>query len=334
MSGVSFPLLTHNRAAEAEQAYQDILHGRAGSLFVTLDVRFSSRSGRGDRLIPVRSVSIDPYRSCNDKELRIATIADNRWYLIEVGGKTLEPESVSKPPFLKVQSGEQLIQGSAGCNHFTGSWLFADNEFVFSRIAATRMACPVGMEVEDAFLQALDNTRRYTIRGDILSLRDRRGKVLARLRYSRQLTDLDYSYLSPDQKETGEGIPADEGVPESHRVEAEGAVPASVRLPLPVEAGKEKIQPKSSKSKKKHTGRHKITVLKAKRKVAVRATAPADIRPRAAKKAAPAPKTAVPTAVNKRQKRKVEVPSVPEKREKVEKRTEQKAEKKPPVDNA
>ncbi|CAK8721994.1 hypothetical protein KKHLCK_11250 [Candidatus Electrothrix laxa] len=277
LSGVSFPLFTpQNRAAEAEQAYRNILHGRAESLFVTLDVRFSSRSGRGERLIPVRSVSIDPYRSCDGKDRRIATITDNRWYLTEVDGEPLEPESVSKPPFLKVQSDEQLIQGSAGCNNFTGSWFFADNDFVFRRIAATRMACPVGMEVEYAFLQALDNTQRYTIKGDVLSLRDRRGKVLARLRHSRQLTDLDFVLL-PEQTETEEGDLADDiGVRESHRVEVEGAVPASIKGPT-MESGKEEVQSKPSGSGKDHMEDHKITVLRDKKKIIVRAAAQAGI---------------------------------------------------------
>jgi heat shock protein HslJ len=310
LSGVSFPLLNKSRAAEAEQAYRDILHGRPESLLVTLDVRLSSRSGRGDRLIPVRSVNIDLYRSCNGKERRIATITDNRWYLIEVGGKTPERESLSKPPFLKVQSGEQLIQGFAGCNNFTGSWLFTDNEFVFSRIAATRMACTVGMELEDDFLQALDNTRRYTIRGDILSLHDRRGKVLARLRYSRQLTDLDFT-LSPAQEGTGEGSLADESVPESHRVEAEGAVPASVAIPSVEEASREKIQPKPSSSRKVHTGGHKIRVLKANKKIAVSAAAQPDILLGTAKHVSSAPKASVPTAVNERQDGKAEKQQAP-----------------------
>ncbi len=325
LSGVSFPLLNKNRAAEAEQAYQGILHGRSESLFVTLDVRFSSRSGRGDRLIPMRSVSLDPYRSCKGKERQIATIADNRWCLLEVDGKTPEQESLSKPPFLKVQSGEQLIQGVAGCNNFTGSWLFTDNNFIFSRIASTRMACPVGMEMEYAFLQALDHTRRYTIKGDILSLRDRRGKVLARLRHSRQLTDLDFT-LSPTQEERGEGILPDEnGIPESHSVEVEGLVPASVAVP-PVEVIEEKIQRTTSPS------RHKIKVLRAKKKVAVRPTAQTDILPDVAKKVVPVPgpKMPVPTAVNERPEEKAAPSSVPEKRETV---TEQAVEKKEPVDN-
>ncbi|MDU9049914.1 MAG: META domain-containing protein [Candidatus Electrothrix sp. Rat3] len=328
LSGVSFPLLNQGRVAAAEQAYQDILHGRSESLLVTLDVRLSSRSGRGDRLIPVRSVHIDPYRSCKGKERRIATIADNRWYLIEVGGKMLEPETVSKSPFIKVQSGEQLIQGSAGCNNFTGSWLFANNEFVFSRIAATRMACPVGMEMEDAFLQALDNTRRYTIKGDTLRLHDQRGKVLARLRHSRQLTDLDFT-LSSEQEEPNKDNLSDEiGVPENHSVEVEGVVPDSVAVPV-IEASEKKNRSKASNSGNGNTNGRKITILKAKRKVAVRTTAPTDIFPGGVKEATPAPKTSVPIAVTERQEGKTEVPSAPEKREKS---TEQEVEKKAPAD--
>ncbi|MCI5168415.1 MAG: META domain-containing protein, partial [Candidatus Electrothrix sp. GM3_4] len=336
LSGVSFPLLNKGRTAEAEQAYQDIMHGRAESLFVTLDVRLSSRIGRGDRLIPVRSVHIDPYRSCSGKDRRVATIADNRWYLLEVGGKTLEPESLSKPPFLKVQSGDQLIQGFAGCNNFTGSWLFIDNEFVFSRIAATRMACPVGMELEEDFFQAIDSARKYTIRDDILSLHDRRGKVLARLRHSRQLTDLDF-ILSPEQVEIGEDIFPDEfEIPESHSVEVEGAVPASIAVPL-VDVREKKIRRKSPNIRKNYTSGHKITVLKAKKKVAVRATARTDRRA-VVKEVVPSSKSSVPPAVNKRQEEKANAPSpspslspsVPEKRETI---TEQATEKKASVDN-
>jgi heat shock protein HslJ len=192
LSGVSFPLVSKGGLAEVEQAYQDIIHGRSESLFVHLDVRLSSRAGRGDRLVSLRSAGIDLYSSCRGRQRDISTIVNNRWSLTEVDGKKIEPESVTKLPFLKVQSGEGLIQGFAGCNNFTGSWLFAYNDFVFNRIAATRMACPVGMEVEDAFLQALDNTRRYSIKGDVLNLHDRKGRVLARLRYSRQLIDLDF----------------------------------------------------------------------------------------------------------------------------------------------
>ncbi len=192
LSGVSFPLVNKGGLAKVEQAYQNILHGRSESLFVRMDVHLSSRSGRGDRLVSLHSTGIDPYSSCGGRQRDIPTIVNNRWYLTEVDGEKIAPESVTRLPFLKVQGGERLIQGFAGCNNFTGTWFFAYNSFAFNRIAATRMACPVGMEVEDAFLQALDNTRKYTIKDNMLNLHDRKGRVLARLRHSRKLTDLDF----------------------------------------------------------------------------------------------------------------------------------------------
>ncbi|WP_339135173.1 MAG: META domain-containing protein [Candidatus Electrothrix sp. GW3-4] len=303
LSGARFPLVTRGRAAEVEQAYQDILHGRAESLFVTLDIRLSSQAGRGDRLIAVRSVHIDPYHFCKGKGRRIATILNNRWYLTEIGGESLEPESVSKPPFLKVQGGEQLIQGFAGCNNFSGSWLFADNDFVFSRIASTRMACPVGMEVEDAFLQALDTTRRYTISGDILSLYDRQGRVLARLRYSRQLTDLDFRYVSSEQEEKEGDLLADD-IDEAlgrHSVETGGAVPASVVSP-PVREVDEKILPlpeEPEESGHENSALHEIRVLKAKKKVAVSKTEQAT--PQRSETKAMAPATTSRAVVEKKE---------------------------------
>ncbi|MCI5149315.1 MAG: META domain-containing protein [Candidatus Electrothrix sp. MAN1_4] len=209
LSGAGFPVVSKGGLAEVEQAYENILHGRAESLFVRLDVRLSSRSGRGDRLVSLRSVGIDPYSSCGGRQRDIPSIVNNRWYLKEVDGEEIAPESVTKLPFLKVQGSEQRIQGFAGCNDFTGSWLFAYNSFRFNRIATTRMACPVGMEVEDAFLQALDNTRRYTIKDDVLSLHDQRGRVLARLRYSRQLIDLDFQDSLPSVEQEAKSMYVD-----------------------------------------------------------------------------------------------------------------------------
>ncbi|MCI5179613.1 MAG: META domain-containing protein [Candidatus Electrothrix sp. AW3_4] len=210
LSGAGFPLVGKRRMKKVRQAYQDILHDGREALFITQDVRFSTRAGRGDRLVAIDSVSIDPDRVCGQKKKEKKrkkprstrlTIANSRWSLLQVYGKKLEPDTLKKRPFLKIQRGKQRIQGFAGCNEFTGSWLFNNNRFMLRRIPSTRMACPLGMTVEYAFLQALDNTRKYTIKGNILRLYDGKGKVIAKLRYSRQLTDLDFNSSLPPAKE-------------------------------------------------------------------------------------------------------------------------------------
>ncbi|MCI5212613.1 MAG: META domain-containing protein, partial [Candidatus Electrothrix sp. ATG2] len=224
-------------------------------------------------------------------------------------------EDVTRPPFLKVQSGEQLIQGFAGCNNFTGSWFFTGNDFVFSRITATRMACPVGMEVEDTFLQALDNSRRYTIRGDILSLHDRRGRVLARLRYSRQLTDLDFRFLPSTQEEAGESsmFPDEGALPKPRTVETKESVPSSVTVHV-VEANEKKVRSKFSGSGNVHAGRDEVTILNETKKTpAGSRTVQVEIQPE--KEAAFSPKRPVSPVVDKDPKDKVEMVPAPEYKE-------------------
>jgi copper homeostasis protein (lipoprotein) len=184
LSGITFPVARGGGSSELERATLTALHGQGKSIYVVLDARLSSRRGRGERLVPVRFVHVDPARSCDGEESRITTITDNRWHLLEINGRKLEADSVKKIPFLKVKSRDSLIEGFAGCNRFSGTWFFTGDRFMFSRTAATRMACPVGMEVEDAFLRALDNTRRYQIKDNILELVDRSGEVRARLRYT------------------------------------------------------------------------------------------------------------------------------------------------------
>ena len=47
-------------------------------------------------------------------------------------------------------------------------------------MAGTRMACAQGMEVEQAFLEAVGQVSRWKITGGKLQLLDSTGKVLAR----------------------------------------------------------------------------------------------------------------------------------------------------------
>ncbi len=51
-----------------------------------------------------------------------------------------------------------------------------------SRIVATRMACPDGMEQEQLFLKSLGDVEHYRIIGSQLELLDRSGEVIARFK--------------------------------------------------------------------------------------------------------------------------------------------------------
>jgi heat shock protein HslJ len=63
-----------------------------------------------------------------------------------------------------------------------GSYQVNGDQLKFSQIAGTRMACPQGMDTEQAFLQALAQVQRWKITGQKLDLLDTTGKVVARFK--------------------------------------------------------------------------------------------------------------------------------------------------------
>jgi heat shock protein HslJ len=72
------------------------------------------------------------------------------------------------------------VQGFTGCNRLMGSYEQSDAQLRFGAIATTRMACPDATAPEQAFLQALEATRRFNIVGSHLELLGEDGRILAR----------------------------------------------------------------------------------------------------------------------------------------------------------
>jgi heat shock protein HslJ len=70
--------------------------------------------------------------------------------------------------------------GSAGVNRYFGTVDFERESMRFSRLGATRMAGPPErMELERAFLDALERCRSFRIKGNELTLLDEGGAAVA-----------------------------------------------------------------------------------------------------------------------------------------------------------
>jgi heat shock protein HslJ len=77
------------------------------------------------------------------------------------------------------------VRGHLGCNGFGGKFVATPTgELAVSDIISTQMACPA-LNVENAFSQALQNTNKYTIEKDILSIQ-RGDSVLATFTATKQ----------------------------------------------------------------------------------------------------------------------------------------------------
>ncbi len=185
LSGVSFPVAAEGAERALEQAYLQTPHGQDEPLLVVLEGRIEKRPGRNgmgrmDMVIPDRLVRVVPDTDCTGASTG-TSLTRTTWRLVEVGGKPVSAiEGRPEPYFVLEPDGRQ--RGFSGCNRFFGTYLVRGDILVFNKMAATRMACRKGMEIEDAFLHVLSGTESYRIEGDILELRNREGTVLARLK--------------------------------------------------------------------------------------------------------------------------------------------------------
>jgi heat shock protein HslJ len=112
-----------------------------------------------------------------------AVLEDVDWALVELDGRLVD--ATEDRPTLRLVPAEQRASGFAGCNRFSGGYEHEGERLRLGPLAATRMYC-ARMELETAYLRALDATRRFRVEGDVLELLGEPGApggaALARLR--------------------------------------------------------------------------------------------------------------------------------------------------------
>ncbi|GAA3926097.1 META domain-containing protein [Hymenobacter algoricola] len=97
-----------------------------------------------------------------------APLREVRWELRELAGQPAP--ATAETPFLTLRDGRPRAEGRAGCNRFSGPYtLSAAGELRLGPLVSTRSVCP-DLPTEGTFLQALNQARRYRIRGNTLSL--------------------------------------------------------------------------------------------------------------------------------------------------------------------
>ena len=106
------------------------------------------------------------------------------WALHQLAGKApYQPQEGRQHATLEINLTNASVNGNDGCNTLRGTITSVGaEELVMSRLLSTRMTCPEVMATADAFMQALNNTRRYRREGLKLHLLDERGEELMVLR--------------------------------------------------------------------------------------------------------------------------------------------------------
>ena len=107
-------------------------------------------------------------------------ITDRYWKLFEVGGKAVADGATMKEPYIQLNSIDNRLQASGGCNGLGGTFKMEEpNRISFSQLMGTMMACE-NMEVENGLKRALESADSYFVRGDTLQLFRARMAPLAK----------------------------------------------------------------------------------------------------------------------------------------------------------
>ena len=101
------------------------------------------------------------------------------WKLTALGTTPVNAPESEREPHLVLQA-DSKVNGSGGCNRMFGSYELNGDALAFSGVGSTKMACQDGMEIETAFLPALQRVAKYRITGQQLELLDSAGALVAR----------------------------------------------------------------------------------------------------------------------------------------------------------
>ena len=107
-----------------------------------------------------------------------AELTNTRWLLRTLGEVKVEIDPDHRAPFLQFEdkTGSNIAHGYSGCNSFTGGYLVAGSVLSFDKLLSTMRAC-TDMQIEDRFLDALQQTRSYLIESNWLILSGPDGEL-------------------------------------------------------------------------------------------------------------------------------------------------------------
>lgn len=91
-------------------------------------------------------------------------------------------DSFGRNPFIKIDLSQNEINGNTSCNRFSAKINVKNNKIEISELSSTEMMCR-DMEVEEAFLHALNSISSYTLNEEKLQLLDENQQLLIECDY-------------------------------------------------------------------------------------------------------------------------------------------------------
>lgn len=183
LTGRSFPVSMEADNVALERAYLEARTQPGEPVLVSLEGRIAERPAmEGDAtvlsVVPERFLGITLGESCAGATAPVA-LAGTQWMLTHLADAPAVVADPTRRPGLTLTA-DGRVSGFDGCNRMAGSYEVEDQSIAFSQLASTKMACIDGMELEQAFADALAQAKNYRILGQHLELLDSDGDLLAR----------------------------------------------------------------------------------------------------------------------------------------------------------
>jgi copper homeostasis protein (lipoprotein) len=175
-NGLRLPVAEEGDWRALRRAYEGAGVAPGTAVLATLDGYIERRPKQREetvsQLFVARVVALDPQRGCDGPSSAGATLETTYWKLVRLRGKPVVASRAqqSEPHLILHPGSERRVAGSGGCNRLSGGYSLDGDRLTFSRVAATRMACPDGMDQEGEFLETLASVGRWRIAGGRLEL--------------------------------------------------------------------------------------------------------------------------------------------------------------------
>ena len=109
-------------------------------------------------------------------------LVGREWKLVWVEEFPTMPSGVATPTVNFGSDGR--LSGNTGCNSASAPYTVEGDQLSIGALITTKRACiePAGQQLEQAYVRAIEATRRYRIEGGELQLLNDGGTVVARFR--------------------------------------------------------------------------------------------------------------------------------------------------------
>jgi heat shock protein HslJ len=108
-------------------------------------------------------------------------IRNKYWKLIELEGDTVKAAEGQREAHIVFRLNNDNLNGSGGCNNFSGKYEIIDDSVQVGPLAVTKMYCDSVMDQEVRFLNVLEKGGRFTISNENLDLYSG-NKIIARFK--------------------------------------------------------------------------------------------------------------------------------------------------------